>query len=86
MFKLLLAASSIIAAPPHHPEIPPITRPAQTIYVPEDYDVMFDARPGDTIIVIMYPDHDPVDRCLKRNGEPIWNPYTLIWTCEGVDF
>jgi hypothetical protein len=64
----------------------PIERPAQVIYVPEDYDVPFLAEPGDTIIVIMYPDGDPVDRCNHMGGEPIFNPFTTIYTCEKVDF
>lgn len=61
-------------------------RPAQVIYVPEDYDVPFDARSGDTIILILYPDGDPIARCLDYGGEPIYNPFTTIFTCEGVDF
>lgn len=68
-----------------HDRVPP-ARPAQVIYVPEDYDVPFLAEPGDTIIVIMYPDGAPVDRCLNMGGEPIFNPFTNIYTCEGVDF
>lgn len=70
-------------------DVPPpslTVRPAQIIYVPEDYDVRFDARAGDTVIVIMYPDGAPVDRCLDMGGEPIFNPFTLIFECDGVDF
>lgn len=61
-------------------------RPSQTIYVGEDYDAEFDARPGDVIIVIMHPTDGWIDRCDRMGGEPIWNPYTLIRECDGVDF
>jgi hypothetical protein len=63
-----------------------VERPAQVIFVGENYDHPFDARPGDVIIVVMDPDGAPVDRCLDFGGEPIFNPYTTITTCEGVDF
>lgn len=61
-------------------------RPAQVIYVGEEYNARFAARPGDTIIVVMLPAGDPVARCNDMGGEPVWNPYTTISTCEGVDF
>lgn len=61
-------------------------RPAQVIYVGEDYPVPFTAEPGDTIIVIMNPDGAPIDRCWNNGGQAIENPFTTILTCEGVDF
>lgn len=67
------------------PVIPP-ARSAQVIYVPEDYDVQFDARRGDTVVVIMYSDGAPVDRCQRMGGETVYNPFTLIYECDGVDF
>lgn len=70
-------------------DVPPpslLQRPAQIIYVPEDYDVGFDARAGDTVIVIMYPDGAPVDRCFDMGGEPVYNPFTTILECDDVDF
>lgn len=62
------------------------SRPAQVIYVGEEYVGGFDARPGDTVIVIMAPKGDVVARCDDMGGESIWNPYTSIATCEKVDF
>lgn len=61
-------------------------RPAQVIFVGEDYNLPFDARPGDTIILVMTPDGNQLSRCNDAGGELIYNPFTLIWTCEGVDF
>ena len=63
-------------------------RPAQVITIPEDYDFRFDARNGDTVIVILNP--RPIDEMLKScdemGGELIANSFTEIWTCEKVDF
>jgi hypothetical protein len=61
-------------------------RPAQVITIGEDYRWRFDARPGDTIIVVMDPVGEPIVRCDDMGGEPIFNPHTTIHTCEGVDF
>lgn len=70
------------------PDTPPAeeARPAQHIYIGESYDTPFDARSGDTITVIMDPNGDPVTRCLDMGGEPIYNPHTLIYSCDDVDF
>jgi len=61
-------------------------RPAQIVHVGEHYDWGFDARPGDTVIVIMDPVGAPVERCLDMGGEPVVNPFTTITECDGVDF
>lgn len=61
-------------------------RPAQVIYVGEDYPAPFDARRGDTVIVVMDPAGDWVARCLDMGGEPTYNAATTIGVCEGVDF
>lgn len=68
------------------PPAQPPARPPQHIEVPEHYHFTFDARPGDDITVIMDPTGDPVARCLDMGGEPIYNPFTLISTCDKVDF
>lgn len=62
------------------------TRSPQVIYVGEDYNLPFDARPGDTIILVMTPDGHQLDRCNHSGGELIYNPHTLLWYCENVDF
>lgn len=66
----------------------PAPRPAQHIYVGEDYHTRFDARPGDTITLIMTPDSTEamLTRCDHAGGELIANPYTDIWSCDDVDF
>jgi len=64
----------------------PTARPAQVIFVGEDYNTRFNAVHGDTIIVVMKPAGDVVARCNDMGGEPVYNPFTLINTCEGVDF
>jgi hypothetical protein len=63
-------------------------RPAQIITVPENYKHQFDARKGDVINVIMEPTGDIKERCFNMGGdaELIYNSYTMIWTCEKVDF
>lgn len=98
LLALALAVGPLTACEwpvPALPVAPPATpaartRPAQTIYVGEDYDVEFDARPGDYVIVIMFQDDSDgegwVGRCNNMGGEPIFNPYTLIAECDGVDF
>jgi hypothetical protein len=63
-------------------------RPAQVITIPEEYAHQFNAQRGDRINVIMNPTGDIVGRCFDMGGdaELIYNPYTIIWTCEKVDF
>jgi hypothetical protein len=63
-------------------------RPAQVITVPENYAHQFDARHGDIIILVMEPreTQDMINTCEDMGGELIYNPYTIIWTCEKVDF
>lgn len=65
----------------------PPARPAQHIYIPYEYDAPFDAQPGDTITLIM-PAYETgwVALCDDAGGEPIYNPYTGIATCDDVDF
>jgi hypothetical protein len=75
-------ANPQIAICPQAPEI----RPAQMIYVGEDEPTKFDARRGDTVIVVMNSDGDHLARCNQIGGELIYNPFTLIFTCEDVDF
>lgn len=64
----------------------PPARPAQHIYIPEDWNTPFDARPGDVITLIMVDDGNQLYRCDHSGGELIYNPYTTLWTCDGVDF
>jgi len=63
-------------------------RPKQVITIPESYGYQFDARHGDVINVIMEPTGDIKGRCFDMGGnaELIYNSYTIIWTCEKVDF
>lgn len=62
-------------------------RPAQMIYISMAYSAPFDARPGDTVNVIMEPDAaDPRGWCDTRGGSLWMNPFTNILICEGVDF
>lgn len=93
MIKHLIGAAIAIAVCPTPPadvatDTPPVpsARPAQHIYIGEGYDTPFDARSGDTITVILNPQSDPIERCNHMGGEPIYNPYTLIWSCDDVDF
>lgn len=69
--------------------------PGRTVYVPEDYPGTWNADHGDFVILIMTPGSDQgseadftlmVARCNQYGGEFIYNPYTRISTCEGVDF
>ncbi len=66
-------------------------RPAQTIFVPQDFESWptprFDARKGDTVNVIMEPSEpDPQGFCDHRGGSLWMNPYTDILICENIDF
>lgn len=66
-------------------------RPAQIITIPEDYNVQFDARPGDTVIEIMNLSSgrtidELIVKCENSGGELIYNPFTWIYSCEGIDF
>lgn len=66
-------------------------RPAQHIVIPEFFPYRFNAEHGDTITLVMLPDSANlgstwVDRCNDAGGEPIYNPYTDIATCDDVDF
>lgn len=70
---------------PTAPATPP-ERPAQHIYIDENWTTQFDARAGDVITLIMHDDGGQLDRCEHSGGELIYNPYTTIWTCDGVDF
>ena len=62
----------------------------QWITVPEHYPWTFNAEHGDRVDIIMDPVDTPegtiLERCDHMGGELIYNPATLIWTCEGVDF
>jgi hypothetical protein len=61
-------------------------RPAQVIYIPEDYSDSFNAESGDTIVLIMKPEESALFRCNDAGGALGINSYTGIWTCWGVDF
>lgn len=63
-------------------------RPAQVITIGEDYNFRFDARRGDFVIVVMNPRplSAMLNSCDEIGGELISNPFTKIWTCEGIDF
>ena len=68
-------------------------RPAQTIYLPQSFETWpgtprFHADHGDFLIVIMDPAPIEVQLawCNDTGGELIFNPFTDISTCEGIDF
>lgn len=62
-------------------------RPHQQIFVSMNYSAPFDARPGDTVNIIMEPDAtDPQGFCEVRGGSLWMNPFTQILICENVDF
>lgn len=62
-------------------------RPHQQIFISQAYSAPFDARPGDTVNIIMEPDNaDPQGFCDTRGGSLWMNPFTGILICEGVDF
>lgn len=64
-----------------------VRRPAQTIFISMDYTAPFNAKPGDTVNIIMEPDtQDPQGFCDVRGGSLWMNPYTNILICENVDF
>lgn len=70
------------------PSTPP-ARPAQVIYVPQDYDRPFIAEPGDRVILIMNNDSDELTElnyCEDRGGELTYNPFTDMLFCEDIDF
>lgn len=90
-FARYITFAAIAAASTHNSCSTPAespARPAQVIYVPETYNFQFDARRGDTVIVILNPDSESemLNRCDDMGGELIANPFTQIWTCESVDF
>lgn len=62
-------------------------RPPQQIFISMAYTAPFDARPGDTVNIIMEPDTaDPQGYCDVRGGSLWMNPATDILICEDVDF
>lgn len=62
-------------------------RPHQQIFISMNYNAPFDARPGDTVNIIMEPDAaDPQGYCDARGGSLWMNPFTGILICENVDF
>lgn len=65
---------------------PTTTRPAQVVVIPEDYAYPFDAAHGDRLDLVMNPDGGQLARCDDAGGELIYNPWSLVWMCEGVDF
>jgi hypothetical protein len=85
-----LALPLPLAACHKSPTPPADARPAQTITIMEDYAYAFNAEKGDKLNVILYPEQSgedwPEARCRNMGGDPIYNPMTLIWTCEDVDF
>lgn len=80
-----LGFSPICPHPVPPPHIEPV-RPPQVIHLGEDQRFQFDARPGDTIILTMNPTGNIQERCNDAGGELIFNPYSIIFTCEKVDF
>ena len=92
MFKTLLIAGLALGlhgSTDPHPQTSDHATPNRrtwNIVIPEDYEYRFNAEHGDRLDLIMNPDESWVSRCLNHGGEPIWNPFTLIATCEHVDF
>lgn len=82
--RLAVAAFSLSVGVTQCHEAP---RPAQQIFIPMNYTTPFDARPGDTVNIIMEPDTaDPQGYCNVRGGSLWMNPFTQILICEDVDF
>jgi hypothetical protein len=73
---------------------PPVTipvedeRPAQVIWIPQDYPWQFDARPGDTVNLIMMSDDPGANKegCEGSGGQYVQNTLTDIDECWNVDF
>ncbi len=83
----LAAISSCDQAPetPAPPVIQP-ARPAQQIYIPEDYNFPFRAEAGDTLILVMTPDDGMQARCEDAGGQLIQHAYTDLFLCFDADF
>lgn len=82
--QLAVAAISLGTGLTHCHETP---RPHQQIFVSMTYNAPFDARPGDTVNIIMEPDAaDPQGFCDTHGGSLWMNPFTGILICEAVDF
>lgn len=88
MNQLLIAPLIALSAaiPTQCTPAPAPERPAQEIYIGEDYSYPFDAEPGDTIIEVMNPEGDMTLRCHNHGGELRQNPHTGLYLCWGIDF
>jgi hypothetical protein len=88
MIKSFLIPSLIAAAAavPTQCTPPPPERPAQEIYIGEDYNYPFNAEAGDTIILVMNPEGDMNLRCNNSGGQLRQSAHTDLYLCWGVDF
>jgi hypothetical protein len=87
MNQLLMPLIALTAAiPTQCTPVDPPERPAQEIYIGENYNFPFDAEPGDTIIEVMNPEGDMLLRCNNHGGELRENPHTGLFLCWGIDF
>lgn len=84
--RIAIAAIASCVPNCHGANRPAEIRPAQIIFIGESQKFGFDARSGDTVIVVMNPTGNILARCDHMGGELIYNPFTTIWTCEKVDF
>src|SRR6478609_2963687 len=57
-----------------------------TITIPEDYDMRFDARPGDTLNLIMYPEGNYVGRCINYGGTLKVDTLRQTYVCQDSNF
>jgi hypothetical protein len=87
----IASIAAIAGCAPTAPSTPTteFVRPAQTIWIDEDYAFTFNAESGDTLNIIM---NNPTDfegaklRCQDMGGQPTYNPHTMIYYCGNADF
>lgn len=82
----LIGLSTSIATCCDPPKDDPAPAPPRLLYIGEGYNYQFDARPGDTLILVMNPDGGQLDRCNQAGGELIEYRENGLWYCENIDF
>lgn len=83
-----LFASALALLPQCDAPTPP-ERPAQVIFIPQDYAGHFNAEGGDQLNLIMNDDSEELEElnyCNDRGGRLERNPYTEILICFDIDF
>lgn len=86
MIKLLTLPLIALSAIPTQCSAPPNERPAQEIFIPEDYPFPFRAESGDTLIAILDPIGDMATRCDNMGGELRRSAHTDLFLCWEIDF